>query len=114
MPRFPFLSGSTVEVRQHTVQCLAHLLTLLTGFTGGGTSDPRYDLTNLVSASAAIGKPIIAASMNYRLGSWGFLAAKELSEFNFGLYDQRLALHWIQDNIAAFGGDKSKVRYPYC
>ena len=49
-----------------------------------------YDLSSIVSASVAMGKPIIAASMNYRLGRWGFLAAKELSEFNFGLYNQRL------------------------
>jgi carboxylesterase type B len=58
------------------------------------------------------GKPFIGVTINYRLSTWGFLGSKEISESgntNLGLRDQRLALHWIQENIAAFGGDPSKV-----
>ena len=46
------------------------------------------------------------------LSAWGFLGGKEVLEAgvaNLGYRDQRLALHWIQENIAAFGGDPTKV-----
>lgn len=51
-------------------------------------------------------------SINYRVAALGFMASEELRKegnVNLGLYDQRLALHWVQENIAAFGGDPSKV-----
>ena len=47
-----------------------------------------------------------------RLGGFGFLAGKELaseSSTNLGLRDQRLGMEWVAENIAAFGGDPSKV-----
>lgn len=50
--------------------------------------------------------------MNYRLGAFGFLSGPSLQEdgtANAGLYDQRLALQWVQDNIHLFGGDKDRV-----
>src|SRR5260370_35813382 len=46
--------------------------------------------------------------MNYRLGSEGFLPL-DGGETNVGLRDQIAALTWVQDNIAAFGGDPNKV-----
>jgi cholinesterase len=51
-------------------------------------------------------------SINYRVGGWGFLGSKETAAagaLNIGLFDQRLALQWIQENIAAFGGNREKV-----
>lgn len=54
----------------------------------------------------------MAVSIGYRLAVWGFLQSSELSDAgqtNIGLRDQRLALHWINENIKAFGGDKDKV-----
>lgn len=59
-----------------------------------------------------IDQPVIAVSMNYRLGMWGFLQTPGLvaeGSSNAGLMDQRLALRWIQENIASFGGDPSRV-----
>jgi triacylglycerol lipase len=59
-----------------------------------------------------IGKPFIAVTINYRLSAWGFISSSQVSgtgNTNLGLRDQRLALHWIRENIAAFGGDPDKV-----
>ncbi|KAJ7034579.1 alpha/beta-hydrolase [Mycena alexandri] len=70
--------------------------------------DFRYNGSWIVEASIANGKPIIFVSLNYRLASLGFLAGKALESegsLNLGVRDQRLALHWVQENIAHFGGD---------
>ncbi|CAK7216765.1 hypothetical protein SCUCBS95973_002917 [Sporothrix curviconia] len=82
------------------------------GFKEGGTPDLRYNLTFIVQNSVKIGKPIMAAGIAYRLGPFGFLNGEQPAGegvLNLGLKDQRLALHWIQENIAAFGADPSKV-----
>lgn len=58
------------------------------------------------------GKPFIAVTLNYRLSAWGFLSSSQVTgsgNTNLGLRDQRMALHWIQENIRAFGGDPDKV-----
>ncbi len=59
---------------------------------------------------------IVVVNMSYRLGIFGFLADPELAEEspnhttgNYGLLDQILALHWVQDNIEAFGGNPDNV-----
>ncbi|KAJ7859812.1 Alpha/Beta hydrolase protein [Mycena olivaceomarginata] len=82
------------------------------GLTEGGAGDSRYNGSFLVQSSVANGKPIVFVSINYRLGSLGFLGGKALKNegsTNMGLRDQRLALHWVQENIAKFGGDPTKV-----
>ncbi|KAG9251981.1 Alpha/Beta hydrolase protein [Emericellopsis atlantica] len=82
------------------------------GLVMGGGSDPRYNLSFIVDQSVKMEEPIVAVSINYRLHAWGFLYGSEIAEeggSNIGFRDQRLALHWVQENIAAFGGDPSKV-----
>uniref|UniRef100_A0A8H7KCN2 Carboxylic ester hydrolase n=1 Tax=Bionectria ochroleuca TaxID=29856 RepID=A0A8H7KCN2_BIOOC len=82
------------------------------GFDGGGTSDPRYNMSGLVQLSQEIGKPIVGVSFNYRINKLGFLQTPELlkeGSTNAGMHDQRLALMWIQENIASFGGDPNRV-----
>ncbi|KAG4025977.1 hypothetical protein MFRU_047g00410 [Monilinia fructicola] len=80
------------------------------GFQFGGTE--RYDGSSWVAESVAQGKPIIFVAVAYRVGGFGFLPGAEVladGSANLGLLDQRLGLQWVADNIAAFGGDPSKV-----
>ena len=80
------------------------------GFVAGTTSEGRQDGTHLAQHG------VVVVSMNYRLGVFGFLVHPELakesgrnSAGNYGLLDQLLALHWVHDNIASFGGDPGNV-----
>jgi para-nitrobenzyl esterase len=51
---------------------------------------------------------VVCVTINYRLGAEGFLYLDD-GTANLGLLDQVAALEWVQDNIAAFGGDPGKV-----
>ncbi|KNG48724.1 carotenoid ester lipase-like protein precursor [Stemphylium lycopersici] len=82
------------------------------GFQEGNAADQRYNMSFLVQESVNVGSPIIGVTINYRTTGFGFLAGSVVLKSglaNLGMHDQRLALGWIQDNIASFGGDPSRV-----
>ena len=59
-------------------------------------------------------RDVILVTINYRLGTLGFLSHPELTaeqgqSGNYGTMDQIAALQWVHDNIAAFGGDPSRI-----
>uniref|UniRef100_A0A7N8XT93 Carboxylic ester hydrolase n=1 Tax=Mastacembelus armatus TaxID=205130 RepID=A0A7N8XT93_9TELE len=76
------------------------------GFGMGTSSLDIYDGRFLSKTEG-----VVVVSMNYRLGAFGFLSlpGNKNIQGNAGLLDQRLALQWVANNIAAFGGDPSKV-----
>ncbi|KAK6344260.1 hypothetical protein TWF696_007902 [Orbilia brochopaga] len=72
--------------------------------TGGSIENPLYNGCDLAGAGA------IVVNIAYRLGPLGFLALETAGiTGNFGIQDILLGLQWVQDNIAAFGGDRRKV-----
>jgi para-nitrobenzyl esterase len=80
------------------------------GYMAGDGSEPRYEGETMAR------KGIVALTVNYRLGVFGFFAHPELTKESphhasgdQGLLDQVEALRWVQQNIAAFGGDPKKV-----
>lgn len=52
---------------------------------------------------------VVCVTINYRLGALGFLDIGGPGSSNFGTLDQIAALQWVQENIAAFGGDPDRV-----
>ncbi|XP_034947795.1 venom carboxylesterase-6 [Chelonus insularis] len=53
---------------------------------------------------------VILVTINYRLGPLGFLSTEDLvSPGNQGMKDQSQAIHWVSENIAAFGGDPNRI-----
>lgn len=74
------------------------------GYVVGSAADALQNAASL----SGLGD-VIVVGFNYRLGIFGFADMKELAPGNLGLRDQRLALQWIQDNIADFGGDPDQV-----
>jgi para-nitrobenzyl esterase len=94
------------RARRAPVLVWIHGGALVSGWSGAGLYD----------GTAMARRGIIVVSINYRLGVLGYLAHPGLSaesaagvSGNYGLLDQIAALRWVRDNIAAFGGDPSKV-----
>jgi para-nitrobenzyl esterase len=71
-------------------------------FANGTGAVPTYDGSRFARDG------IVCVTINYRLGVDGFLFL-ENGNANLGLLDQIAALTWVQENIAAFGGDPNKV-----
>jgi para-nitrobenzyl esterase len=80
------------------------------GFQAGAGPEPRHD------GDALARKGVVLVTLNYRLGVFGFMAHPELTREsghnasgNYGLLDQIAGLRWVQQNIAAFGGNPQNV-----
>ncbi|PIA92877.1 Carboxylesterase 1C [Cercospora beticola] len=72
----------------------------------GSISDARYN-----GSSLAMNEDVVVVAANYRTNLFGFSNSPEIPAGlrNSGFLDQRFALQWVQENIAAFGGDPSRV-----
>src|SRR6267378_2295117 len=76
----------------------------------GSASQLLYD-----GAVLSAGGDVVVVTVNYRFGAFGFLDLSSFStpkrrfDSNPGLRDVILALQWVRDNVAAFGGDPGKV-----
>jgi len=71
--------------------------------SGDGNSD-------LVGPHFLLDEEVVLVTLNYRLGVFGFFTTEDAeAPGNMGLRDQQLALRWVKDNIAAFGGDPELV-----
>jgi para-nitrobenzyl esterase len=80
------------------------------GFSSGSGGFKIYDGTHLAAMH-----DVVVVTVNHRLNAFGFLflpdigGAKYAQASNVGMLDIVLALEWVRDNVAAFGGDPSNV-----
>ena len=83
---------------------------------GGGLQD-GYNYEIEFDPERVARRGVIVVMIAYRLGLFGFLAHPEITArtpegeviSNFGFQDQALAIRWVHENIAAFGGDPDRV-----
>jgi carboxylesterase type B len=85
----------------------------------GGANKGVFDGVNFVTHAATRNPPIVAVNFKYRVDLGGFLASSTIKAElerdgfkgvgNFGLYDQQVALHWVNRYVASFGGDPDNV-----
>lgn len=76
-------------------------------YAAGGAA--IYDGRALAEISKNLGEPTIIISVNFRLGVFGFLASKEIRDYNlehgeegtgnYGIWDQIEVLRWVQKHI---------------
>jgi para-nitrobenzyl esterase len=85
-------------------------------FIHGGRNREGSGAVAVYDGEGLAKKGVVMVTINYRLGVLGWLSHPELTKEspnfvsgNYGLLDQIAALKWIRGNIAAFGGDPSRV-----
>lgn len=82
------------------------------GWIGGLGADLNTNSSYMLQSSVKRRAPYIVVNLNYRVGFLGFPGGSEAWSqgiTNLGLKDQRMALRWVHENIAGFGGDPNKV-----
>jgi para-nitrobenzyl esterase len=84
-------------------------------YGGGNVEGEANDYDGSKQATGGpLGTPTVVVTFGYRLGLFGFLSESHLNAEghpwgNYGILDQQAALSWVRDNIAAFGGDPTRV-----
>ena len=91
-------------------------LPVMVWFHGGGFTSLTSNTRPFNNPKALASKGVVQVSVNHRLGPFGYIAHPDLSaesgyngSGNYGQMDLIAALEWVQDNIAAFGGDPDNV-----
>lgn len=107
------LKGLTTDenclVLSVTAPADAHRLPVMVWFHGGAYVAGSGESAKYDPAALARAGNVVVVNVSYRLGIFGYLAPPGVGADNLGLRDQILALRWVQDNIAAFGGDAANV-----
>lgn len=117
----PALMGYQVREQDMSEDCLTltvwtpaadgHRRPVLVWIHGGGYLTGAGSLPLYSGAALAIRGDVVVVGINYRVGPFGYLDCNpdDPSGGNRALTDQALALKWVQENVAAFGGDPDNI-----
>ena len=107
------------DAPENTDQLSAELLPVFVFFHGGSFISDSISKKTLDATQLAARMNAVVVTVNYRLDALGFFYAQDSSKgqssnFTFpqgnqAIWDQILALEWVQDNIAFFGGNPKRV-----
>lgn len=85
-------------------------LTVIVFIHGGGLIIGAGSMPSADGSTFVALENVVYVTINYRLGPLGFLYLNHQEvDANVGFMDQVMALKWVRDNIAAFGGDPNRV-----
>ena len=93
-----YIPGSSKTQCQYAVMIFIH---------GGSFVDGGADVYDGAKLSAF--QDVIVVTINYRLNIFGFLSNNDNIKGNNGLWDMKLAIQWVHDNIDRFHGDPTRV-----
>jgi para-nitrobenzyl esterase len=116
--RLEFVTGPVTDTLEHSENCHVLSVTAPSGgermpvmvwfhggaYVSGSGESPKYDPDALVTEGR-----VVVVNVSYRVGILGYCTPLGAPETNLGLHDQLLALKWVRDNIAQFGGDPAQV-----
>ena len=108
----PFLTGGEdcLYLNVYTKQTDPPVLRPVIVYIHGGAFVVGSCEAMLYGPQVLLDREVVMVGINYRLGALGFLSLEtEEAPGNLGLHDQYLALLWVRDNIAQFGGDPDNV-----
>ncbi|CAC5421679.1 CES2 [Mytilus coruscus] len=110
MPEFsrPAMSEDCLVLNVYVPRKLHESLSVMVWIHGGGFVigyGHQYD-----GGKLAMEGNVIIVTINYRLGGFGFFAVGDsAARGNYGLWDQKMALQWVHNNIASLGGNPESV-----
>ncbi|XP_046639321.1 venom carboxylesterase-6-like isoform X4 [Daphnia pulicaria] len=100
-----------LNVYTHNTNAIENALPVMVWIHGGGfTAGSGNSETDFYGPGHILDRDVVLVTINYRLGPFGFLSTEDKeAPGNYGLIDQSLAIKWVKDHIANFGGNPDSI-----
>ncbi|XP_046639318.1 venom carboxylesterase-6-like isoform X1 [Daphnia pulicaria] len=101
-----------LNVYTHKINdAIENALPVMVWIHGGGFSAGSGNFeTDFYGPGKILDRDVVLVTINYRVGPFGFLSTEDKeAPGNYGLLDQTLAIKWVKDHIANFGGNPDSI-----